>query len=189
MPEAEAPPEGTEDAPSEEAEGTQETQPPADLGDAGKQALDRMKAERNEARKQAKTVQAQLEELQRSQMSDQERAIDEAKAAARAEVTAEYGAKIATAEFKAAAGGRIPDDKMVTLLASLDLKAFLDDAGDVDPEKVKTFVDTIAPPVEETESAAGDLLASLDLGQGTRTKVPGLGTTALERDLRRTLGI
>lgn len=188
MPDTEAPPEGTEGAPPEGTEGTEETQPPADLGDAGKQALDRMKAERNEARKREKALQAQLEEIQRSNMTDQEKAIDEAKATARAEALGEVGAKIAAAEFKAAAAGRLTDDQMTTLLSGLDLKAFLDVDGDVDPAKVKTFVDTVAPEVEETEQAPGDLLAGLDLGQGSRG-TPGLGSTALERDLRRTLGI
>lgn len=188
MPETEAPPEGTEGAPPEGTEGTQETQPPADLGDAGKQAIDRMKSERNDARKEAKALQAKLEEIQRSSMTDQEKAIDEAKATARADALAEVGSKIAAAEFKAAAAGRLDDAQMTTLLSGLDLKAFLDDSGDVDPAKVKTFVDTVAPAVEETEPPPGDLLAGLDLGQGSRG-TPGLGSTQLERDLRRTLGI
>lgn len=184
----EASPEGSEDAPSEEAEGTQET-PPVDLGDAGKQAIDRMKTERNTARSEAKKLQAQLDELTRSSMSDQERAIDEAKAAARAEALAEVGAKVAVAEFKAAASGRLSDDAVSTLLAGLDLKAFLDDAGDVDPTKVRSFLDTVAPAVEEAAPTPGDLLSGLDLGQGARSRTPGLGTSAFERDLRRTLGI
>lgn len=185
----EAPPEGTEGAPPEDAEGTQETQPPADLGDAGKQAIDRMKAERNDARNEAKALRAELDEFKRSQMTDQERLIDEAKAAARAEALAEAGSKVAVAEFKAAASGRLDDTQLSTLLGSLDLKAFLDDQGDVDPAKVKTFVDTVAPAIEETESTPGDLLHGLDLGQGTRQRTPGLGTTQLERDLKSKLGI
>lgn len=189
MPEGEAPAEGTEGAPPEGETAPPESGQPAELGDAGKQALDRMKSERNAAKAEAKKLQTQLEELQRSAMTDQEKAIDDAKATARAEALTEVGSKIAAAEFKAAAAGRFDDATMKTLLAGLDLKAFLDDTGDVDPTKVQTFVDSIAPAKTVDEEEVGDLLAALDGSQGARGKTPGLGTTEFERDLRRTLNI
>lgn len=50
----------------------------ANLGDAGKKALDRMKAERNEAKQQAATLQAQLDEFKRANESELDRAQREA---------------------------------------------------------------------------------------------------------------
>lgn len=53
------------------------------LGDAGKKALDRMKAERNEAKQQAAELKARLDKIEAANMSDLERAQkerDEAKA-------------------------------------------------------------------------------------------------------------
>jgi hypothetical protein len=55
----------------------------ANLGDAGKKALDRMKAERNEAKQEAAALKARLDKLEAANMSDLERAQkerDEAKA-------------------------------------------------------------------------------------------------------------
>ena len=160
--------EETEGATSEETETeTQETGQPAELGDAGKKALD---AERNRAKaaeKRAKELESELEEFRRSQMTEQEKAIDEARTQARAEALAEVGAKIAAAEFKAAAAGRMDDESLVALLGGLDLKAFLDDAGDVDGDKIRAFVDRIAPE-------QGGVTAA-DLGQGARVGANGSG--------------
>jgi len=53
------------------------------LGDAGKQALDRMKAERNQAKQEAAALKARLDKLEAANMSELERAQkerDEAKA-------------------------------------------------------------------------------------------------------------
>src|SRR5690349_15566845 len=55
----------------------------AALGDAGKKALDRMKAERNEAKQEAAALKARLDKLEAANMSELERAQkerDEAKA-------------------------------------------------------------------------------------------------------------
>lgn len=48
------------------------------LGDAGKKALDRMKAERNEAKQEAAALKARLDKLEAANMSDLERAQKEA---------------------------------------------------------------------------------------------------------------
>jgi hypothetical protein len=173
--------EGTETATVEGTETeTQEAGQPAELGDAGKKALDTLRAEKKAAEKEAKEAKAQLDELRRAAMSDQERAIDEAKATTRAEVLGQVGAKIAAAEFKAAASGRLDEDQLSTLLAGLDLKAFLTADGDVDADKVGSFIDGIAPTAHEGRPA--------DLGQGARSTM-ALNGDPLERDLKAKLGI
>lgn len=50
----------------------------AALGDAGKKALDRMKAERNEAKQEAAALKARLEKLEAANMTELERAQKEA---------------------------------------------------------------------------------------------------------------
>lgn len=140
---------------------------PADLGEAGRKAL---KAERDRAaaaEKKAKELETELETFRRSQMTEQEQAIDKARAEGRTEGRAESANEIAAAQFAAAAAGRLDDDQIATLTAGLDVAAFLKD-GKVDVEKIKTFVDTIAP------APNGHLPA--DLGQGAR----GGGTGAVD---------
>lgn len=153
--------EGTEDATSEETEtteGNQEGGQPADLGDAGKKALKAERERASAAEKRAKKLEDELEEFKRSQMTDHEKALDEAKAAGRAEAAIEAASEVAAAEFKAAAAGRMEDDQIKTLTDGLDLAAFMTE-GKVDVEKIKAFVDTIAP---------SNVGRRPDLGQGAR---------------------
>ena len=177
MPDPETPAEPPEGAQPEGDEAPQEEAPPADLGDAGKQALDRMKAERNAAKAEAKQLQSQLEELQRAQMTDQEKAIDEARAAARAEVMGEISSKVVAAEFKAAAAGRLDDAALTNLLGGLNLASFLDESGEVDTDKVANLVASIAPTP-----------ASADFGQGARSTASS-GSDPLTDALKNAVGV
>ena len=150
----------------------------------------RAQARKHEDRAKANAAAAkELEQVKASSMTEQEKAVAEAVAAARAETLADVGGKIARAEIKAAAAGRLPSASLDVLLDGLNLAAFLNDEGDVDAEKVTTFLDGIAPAQQDEELKPGDLLAGLDLGQGARGKTPGLGSTQFERDLRSKLGI
>ena len=111
------------------------------------------KAERDRADK----LQKELDEAKRSQMSDQEKAVEEAKAAGRAEALTEAGEKVARAEFKAAAAGRLKPEALDTLLDNVNLSSFLDANGEVDTTRVASFIDSVAAPA-----------APADLGQGAR---------------------
>lgn len=135
--------------------------PPADLGDAGKQAIDRMKAERNAARAELKAANDKLAELERSSLQGQEKAVADAVAAAKAEAFNAVAAKLAAAEFKVAANGRF--EVTEDFLSGVNLAAFVDASGDVDTDKVKAFIDGITP--------AGAKPAP-DLGQGVRSAEP-----------------
>lgn len=78
------------DAPVEDAATAPEQDTPPDLGDAGKKAIDRMKAERDEARKEAKAnaeAAKRLAELEDAQKTESERL------AARAQAAEERAAK------------------------------------------------------------------------------------------------
>lgn len=131
-----------------------------DLGDAGKRALDDERKARRDAEKQLKTAQAQLADLQKAQMSDQEKAIAEAVAAAEARVRAETGSQLVGAKFEAALADRQVDVK--ALLDGLDLTKFLDADGLPDSARIVAWVDKVAPkPERKPPTAQG-------MGQGSR---------------------
>lgn len=105
----------------------------------------------------------ELEQLRQSSMSDQEKAVAQAKAEGRTEAQKEAAAKVAEAELRAAAAGRLNDQQLASLLEGVDVAKFIDDVGDVDRDKVTKFVDGIAPKPDETTGSAWP-----DLGQGAR---------------------
>lgn len=115
------------------------------LGDAGKQALDRMKQERNAAKADAKAqadalaeVRAELEKLKGTEDAG-------AKAIREAEerLTTQANGRVLRAELKAAATGKLADP--ADALRFLDLSEFKVDAdGNVDAEAIsKALTDLI----------------------------------------------
>jgi len=79
-------------------------------------------------------------------MTDQERAVAEAKAAGRAEATQEANLKLAAAEFRAKAAGRIANPDAA--LAALDLTKLLGKNGEPDTAAITALVEQLAvvPP-------------------------------------------
>lgn len=125
---------------------TQETAPSPDesaLGDAGKQALDRMKAERNAAASQAKALQKELDKVRQSAMSESERAVAEAEVRGRTSALAEVGQKLARARFDALAGRRNPDVDTAELLEFVDLSRFVGDDGEPDMKALASAVERL----------------------------------------------
>lgn len=102
----------------------------ADLGDAGKRAL----AEERRARKAAEK---QLEDLRKSTMSEQEKAVAEAKAAGLAEAGKAGGLRLVRAEFRAAASGQVDKDALDAYLEDVDLSKFLSDDGEPDLKAIE----------------------------------------------------
>lgn len=72
------------------------------LGDAGKRALDAMKAERNAALAAAKAAERELEQLKAASLSESEKAIAAARKAGADEVTERLHARVRRAEVKLA---------------------------------------------------------------------------------------
>lgn len=115
------------------------------------------KAQEWEKRAKGNTRKAQeLEELQRAQMSEAERAIAEARQTGRSEMAA----RLIDAEIRAAATGRSFD---TSALLALDRSQFLAD-GDVDTDGIRAWVESNSTAV--TSEPAGPLTPA-DLGQGT----------------------
>lgn len=129
-----------------------------DLGDAGKQALDRMKAERNEAQKAAKKAQNDLEQLRKAQMGEAEKAVAEAEERGRAAALAAFGNRLVDAEFRAIATGRTLTPEA---LLTFDRAAFIADDGEVKRDDLTKWV-------EANSTAVGNPRPSGDADFGAR---------------------
>jgi hypothetical protein len=171
-------------------DGTQGTPPPDEnaLGDAGKAALALERAARRDADKRATDLQAELDKVRRQTMTDSERAVAEARDAARTETMSEFGAKLVAAEFKMKAAGRIGEAQLTTLMSGLNLAGFLTPQGDPDEAKIQAFIDGVAPAggagADQSQSNdSGDLGWLVDrTGKGAadeqRQQFPNIGQGA-----------
>jgi hypothetical protein len=128
---------------------------------------------------------AELESLRASQMTDQDKALAEARTTARAEALREVGAHLVIAEFRAAAAGRLTAEQVAELVEDLDMSKYLTDSGEVDAARVAKKVDALAPK-PTTEQAAPTWP---DLGQGARdTSNLALNDDGLTRALAAKVG-
>jgi hypothetical protein len=135
------------------------------LGDAGKQALDRMKAERDEQKRLARAAQTELEKLRNATQTEQEKALHAARTEGAQEAAKKYGTRLVRTEFDAAAGRRNPDFDTAAALEYVDLAKFVGEDGEPDTKAIKAAVERLVP------AAAGGP-ASVDGGART-TAVTG----------------
>lgn len=117
----------------------------------------------------------ELEELKRQGMKPDERALEDAKAAGRAEAQAQVGKRLVDAEVKALAAGRKVD--VDALLEGLDRSKFLDDDGEPKVKDIEKWLDRVAPK--------GNGSGRTDTGQGARSTGGGTDMNALIRDRMR----
>ncbi|MCL2585995.1 MAG: hypothetical protein FWE35_26470 [Streptosporangiales bacterium] len=94
-------------------------------------------------RKERVALQRQLDDLQRQSMSDAEKAIAEAREQGRTEAATEAGKRIAAAEFRTAAAGKLSDPDAA--LEMLDLSRFIGDDGEPDRDAIKQAVERLTP--------------------------------------------
>lgn len=139
----------------------------ANLGDAGKQALDRMKAERNEAKRQSAELKAQLDKLEAANMSELERAQKEAKDAQ----------EIAAKATRDALRYRIAAESGITENTDLILTA-----SDEETMRKQAALWSQQKPVEQPRTAP-----RADLTQGSQAP-PALNSDALTEALARAVG-
>jgi hypothetical protein len=126
------------------------TEPPADptpgedaLGDAGKKALDAMKAQLKAAKAEKAAAAAELQVLKDAadlaQKGPDEQAIEKARQEARAEATEAANKRLIAAEVKAAAAGKLANPELAQKL--IDVAGITVDAnGNVDAEAVADAV-------------------------------------------------
>ena len=169
----------TTDATTETADTAQAPDPAAEVEKW--KTLARKHEERAKANQKAVS---ELESLRQSQMTEQEKALEAAKAAVRTETLREIGAHLVTAEFRAQAAGRLTPEQVQELVEDLDMSKYLTENGEVDAERVAKKVDALAPkPTEPTAPTWPDL------GQGARDNQPlALNSDGLTEALMRKVG-
>lgn len=143
---------------------------PTDLGDAGKQAIDRMKAERDVARKEAKAnadAAKRLVELEDRQKSEAQRLAERAETAEKA--AAEQAGQLA--RYKVAAETSVP----AHLLAGSDEESIAQHAADL----LAWRESTVTEPARLT----------VDIDQGARPGPMALNGDPLLDSLKNKLGI
>lgn len=136
---------------------------PADLGDAGKAAIDRMKAERDQARREARTnaeAAKRLAEFEESQKTEQQKIADRAAAAERERDEA----KADGLRYKAAAKHQIGED-------------YFDLLGSGDEETISSRAERVGSLLKENAAMKAELEA---LRAGKPAPVSGRPTEALK---------
>lgn len=115
------------------------------LGPAGEKALSEERTARKAAEKAAKDAQAELDKVRKANMTDQEKAIAEARAEARKEALGVASERMLRSEIKAAAGTKLADpaDAVAHLRDAGDLNRFLTDDGEVDTKAVASAIDDL----------------------------------------------
>jgi len=121
-----------------------------------------------------RTAADELEKLKREGMKPDERALEDAKAAGRAEAQASVGKRLVDAEVKALAAGRKVD--VDALLEGLDRSRFLDDDGEPKSKDIEKWLDRVAPKTTGRTT---------DHGQGARGGGGGTSMNDLIRERMR----
>lgn len=129
--------------PEEAQPGSDENAGEASLGDAGKRALDRMKAERKAANDKAAAEKARADALQaKLDGREAEHAAEQQKATAKAEALEAANQRILRSEIKAAAKGVLADP--ADAYKFLDMSQFdVTDDGDVDDAAIATALEDL----------------------------------------------
>jgi hypothetical protein len=172
-------PEATQE--TEQKPDTEQTQEVDYKAEAEKwQALARKHEER--AKSNAEKAKG-FDELKRSQMTEQEKAVDEARVAARAEAIAETTPERVRLTFEAIGAGRLTEQQIDELLEDVDMTKYLTETGAVDRERVARKVNALAPAEQHSTPIVPDL------GQGVREPALALNGDPLLADLKSKLGI
>ena len=156
------------------------TEYPAGLGDAGKQALDRMKAAAKEAEARAKKAEHELEAIRAATQSESEKAIAAARKEGATEAAAKADARVRRSEVRrmlAAAG-----------CVDVDIAARADDFAGL-PVSEDGDVEGLPKAVEAFKAAHASLFAtrsvgSPDAGTGGRSAAVATFTREQLRDSR-----
>ena len=130
------------------------------LGDAGKRALEAERLARKDSDRRAKALEAELDELRKGQMSEQERAVADAHKAGATEAIGKVQDRLFAAEVRAAAAGRVAD---TTLLSDPDVARKLlglevvpvDSDGNIDTEAISGAIDRMVTERPFLAAAAG----------------------------------
>lgn len=168
---------GSEGDPGKGTEGDPGTDPEAELGDAGKKALQAERTARKDAEKARDEAQAEVKRLQRANAAVKGTDLE----AIKADIRAEFATALAETALKAEAKGRLVNPAVVTKFVDASTLAGADEA------KVKAAVDDVLkehPYLAAPESGAKPWG---DVGGGKTPSTEAEPTTPEER-MRRAYG-
>lgn len=111
----------------------------------------------------------ELETLRKKSMTDQEKAVADAKAAGLAEAASTYGSKLAAAELRAAAATKGVDLSSIGDL--IDSSKFVGEDGEVDSDAIKKTVDKLAKSLGGSKRSGGDFNGGNGAGQITEAQL------------------
>ncbi len=129
---------------------------PAEQEDSAQELRNALAEERRRHRETMQTLSA----LQQSSMTDQEKAIEAAKAEGRAEAIRDAGKRVAAAEFRALAAGRLADPD--AYLELLDLSPFIGEDGEIDKKALAKMVERLIAQI----TPAGARIPAGPMGNG-----------------------
>lgn len=159
-----AAPEAPQPASQEPSATPPETGEKVEDGKDWKTETERWRHLSRENEKQAKAYQTELTKLKQAAMSEQERAIAEARAEADKAAAVKYGGRVVDAELRGELKARRLDEKQIEAhLRYLDRTRFLTEDGEPDGKAIAEWVEGIAPPPARPGMPYGS-----DLGQGAR---------------------
>jgi len=161
---------------------------PDGLGDAGKRALDDMKAAKRAAEAEAKTARDELEKLRAATATDAEKALAQAKKDGAAEVLTKAQVMVRRSEVRAALASAGLSGTLLDLAARADEFANLKVTDDGDVEGLAVAVEAFkkATPDLFKATAAGNGRAP-DFGGGPRG-TPASAGTDMNRLIRQAAG-
>lgn len=137
--------------------------PLADMTAPQREAYWRSHARKHEDRVKAmsdyeelRATKEKYDALVTASQTEQERAVAEARRQGHAEAMQQAGGRLVEAYVRAAAAGRLDEQRVNALLEGMDRTRFLDQqTGEVAADRVTTFVHALAPAPQPAEPAAG----------------------------------
>lgn len=122
----------------------------------------------------------ELDKLRQKSMTEQEKAVAEAKAAGLSEAAKTYGSKLATAELKAAAASKGVDLSSISDL--IDASRFVGEDGEVDTAAIGKAVDKLAKSLGPKRNG-GDFNGGNGAGQITREQLASMTSAEIDKAL------
>jgi hypothetical protein len=117
--------------------------------------LDRIVADRVARERSKYADYGELKKRAAAAMTDQERAVAEAELRGRTAALAGAGTRLARAEIRAAAAGRVDADALSGFLEYADLSKFLGADGEPDAKAIEAAVGRLAGPTRQTNFDGG----------------------------------
>jgi hypothetical protein len=137
----------TDEAP--EAEATAEEKPTDDP------RITKANQEAARYRRELREAQRELEKIRTASMTEQEKAVAEAEQRGRSAALADTGARLARAEFRAAAAGRLDKEALDGFLEFADLRKFVGDDGEPDAKAIEAAVKKLGGSTKPTNFDGG----------------------------------